>query len=190
MDIEAIVGRATAKLRLLLTRWRFRRALRTRARTLQQELEGLEELLEGGRRRLESAAEVAAFAEMLERELEGVPGIGPKLAERVRSHALVEDAGSFRASVERVDGIGPRRRERLLAWERESRERRRERSRELRRRGGLDPELEAKLAALEERRSRLHAALRRLEAAAQALQALRAPPASGSGSRDAGPDVR
>lgn len=149
--------------RFLKRHLRHRRRLRDLDRRIEARedaVRALEGLIEGGRRRLEDAASGEAFRRLLERDVISVHGIGPTLADRIASHPLMEDPAAFRASVQRVSGVGPERKARLLEWERRTRERRRELRDRLIRKGGVDAELEAELARLREELKGERAALR------------------------------
>lgn len=145
-----------------LRHWRRLWALDERIEAGEDEVRDLEELLAGARRRLEGRASDAAFRTLLEREVAAVHGVGPTLAERIATHPLMRHPSAFRASVEKVEGVGPKKKERLLEWERRSRARHRELTEASLDEGGVDAELEATIGRLESELEEARAALRRL----------------------------
>ncbi|NIP60009.1 MAG: PIN domain-containing protein [Gemmatimonadetes bacterium] len=148
MTIESHLRALLRGLKAALRHWRLLRELDAAIEEREDAIRDLEELIGGARRRLERAAAEAAFRKLLAAEVASVHGIGPTLAGRIAEHPLTGDPGGFRASVERVKGVGEKKKERLLRWEEEARERHRALRDQILEEGGVDPELEATVARL------------------------------------------
>jgi len=154
MTIESHLRALLRGLKAALRHWRLLRELDRAIEEREEGIRDLEELIGGARRRLERAAAEEAFRKLLAAEVASVHGVGPTLAGRIAEHPLTGDPGGFRASVERVKGVGEKKKERLLRWEEGVRDRHRALREEILAEGGVEPELEATLARLRADRER------------------------------------
>lgn len=174
-------------LKAALRHWRLLRELDAAIEEREDAIRDLDALIAGARRRLERAAGAVAFRKLVAGEVASVHGIGPTLAARIAEHPLTGDPGGFRASVERVKGVGEMKKERLLEWERGVRERHGALRDRILEEGGVDPELEATLARLRADRERERAALADLVERRRRAEA-RGPDGEGGSARRPGPE--